>query len=93
MLKKTEHGNWLQYVSPKSCLLQYVVQKKSSYGVVVSWLRTWFLNVEVRSSSPHTRNLGYLGYLGDLIKYPRLPRLQNLLDHLPLASPKWLDLA
>jgi hypothetical protein len=25
-------------------------------------------NVEVRSSSLHTCNLGYLGYLGDLIK-------------------------
>jgi len=26
MLKKI-HGSWLQYVNPKSCLLQYVVKK------------------------------------------------------------------
>jgi hypothetical protein len=35
------------------------------------------INVEVRSSSPHTCNLGYLGYLGDLIKYLKLQRLLN----------------
>ncbi len=35
------------------------------------------INVEVRSSSPHTYNLGYLGYLGDLIKYLKLQRLLN----------------
>jgi hypothetical protein len=62
------HGSLLQYVSPKSCLFQYVVQNKSPYGVVVQWLRIWLLNVEVRNSSPHTCNLGYLGYLGDLIR-------------------------
>ncbi len=51
---------------------KYVVQKKSPYGVVVQWLKTLLLNVEVRSSNPHTCNLGYLGYLGDLIRQPRL---------------------
>jgi hypothetical protein len=35
------------------------------------------INVEVRSSSPHTYNLGYLGYLGDIIKYLKLQRLLN----------------
>jgi hypothetical protein len=42
--------------------------KKSPYGVVVQWLKTWLLNVKVKNSSPHICNLGYLGYLGDLIK-------------------------
>jgi len=31
MLKKI-HGNRLQYVSPKSCLLQYVVKKITLWG-------------------------------------------------------------
>jgi hypothetical protein len=52
----------------KSCSLQYVVKEKSPYGVVVQWLSTWLFNVEVKSSSPHICNLGYLGYLGDLIR-------------------------
>jgi hypothetical protein len=43
-------------------------KKNLPYGVVVQWLWTWLLNMEVRSSSPHTCNLGYLGYLGDLIR-------------------------
>jgi len=47
--------------------------------MVVQWLRTWLFDVEVRSSSPHTCNLGSLGYLADLIRYARL---QSLLDHL-----------
>jgi hypothetical protein len=45
-----------------------MLSKKSPYGVMVQWLKTWLLNVEVRSSNPHTCNLGYLGYLGDLIR-------------------------
>jgi len=44
------------------------LSKNSTYGVAVQCLRTWLLNVEVRSLSPHTCNLGYLGYLGYLIK-------------------------
>jgi hypothetical protein len=31
-------------------------------------VKDWFLIVEVRSSSPHTCNIGYLGYLDDLIR-------------------------
>jgi hypothetical protein len=44
--------------------VHYIIlsQTKSPYGVVV------LLNVEVRNSSFHSYNLGYLGYLGDLIK-------------------------
>jgi hypothetical protein len=42
--------------------------KKSPYGVVVQWLKTWLFNVEVKSLSPYTCNLGYLCYLGDLIR-------------------------
>jgi hypothetical protein len=64
---KNIYGNWLQYVSSKSCLLQYVINKESPYGVVVQWLKIWLLNVEVRSLSPYTYNLGYLD-LGDLIR-------------------------
>jgi hypothetical protein len=47
--------------------LQYVVKKITLWGggVVV---KVWFLNVEVRSSSAHICNLGYLGYLSDLIR-------------------------
>jgi hypothetical protein len=45
-----------------------MLSKKSLYGVVVQWLKTWLLNVDVRNSSPHTCNLGYLGYLGDLFR-------------------------
>jgi hypothetical protein len=56
-----------------------MLSKKSPYGVVVQWLRIWFINVKVRNSSPHICNLGYFGYLSDLIKKLRL---QNLLDHL-----------
>jgi hypothetical protein len=52
MLKKI-HESWLQYV----------VQKQLPYGVVGQLLNTWLLNVKVRSSSPHTCNLGYLGAL------------------------------
>ncbi len=44
-------------------------------------------NVEVRISSPHSYNLGYLGYLGDLIKWPRF---QNLVDH--VAQGTWPSL-
>jgi hypothetical protein len=46
---------------------KYVLHKNHYFGVVVQWLKTC-LNVEVRSSSPHTCNLGYLGYLGDLVR-------------------------
>ncbi len=45
-----------------------LLRKKWPYGVVVQWLKTWFFNVEVKSSSLHTCNLGYLGYLGGLIR-------------------------
>ncbi len=59
--------------------VHYDVQKKSLYGVVVQWLRTWFLNMEERSSNPHTCELGYLGYLGDgrcgLNPYKTIPHL------------------
>jgi hypothetical protein len=43
-------------------------KNKLHYGVVVQWLKTWFFNVEVKNSSPHTCNLSYIGYLNDLIK-------------------------
>ncbi len=46
---------------------------------MVQWLRTWFLNVEMKSLNPHIFNLGYFSYLNDLIKEPSL---QKLLDHL-----------
>jgi hypothetical protein len=49
-----------------------ILSKKSPYGVMVQWLRTWFFNGKVKSSNPHMWNVGYLGYLGDLIKKPRL---------------------
>jgi len=29
---KNNHGSWLQYVGPKSCSLQYVVQKITLWG-------------------------------------------------------------
>jgi hypothetical protein len=67
-IEKKIHGSWLLYVGPKLCSLQYVVPKRLPCGVVVQWLKIWLFNVEVRSSSPHTYNLGYLGYLSDLIK-------------------------
>jgi hypothetical protein len=54
--------------SSKIMFITICYQKKSPYGLVVQWLRTWLLNVEVRSSSPHICNLGYLSYLGDLIR-------------------------
>ncbi len=67
MFWKKNHGSWLQYVGPKSCSLQYVVQKITLWGGG-AMVKDWFLNVEVRSSNPHTCNIGYLGYLDDLIR-------------------------
>jgi hypothetical protein len=69
----------MQYVEKKFMQVDYdmlvqnhvyynMLLKKFTYGVVVQWVRTWLLNVKVRSSSPHTCNLGYFGYLGDLIR-------------------------
>jgi len=48
--------------------IRIMFSKKSPYGVVMQWLTMWLLIVKVRSSSPHTYNLGYFGYLGDLIR-------------------------
>jgi hypothetical protein len=45
-----------------------LLKKKPPYGVVVQWLKTSLLNVEVKSSNPNTYNLCYLGYLCDLIR-------------------------
>jgi hypothetical protein len=69
----------MQYIEKKFMKIDYntliqnhvyynMLPKKSPYGVVVQWLRTWLFNVKVKSSSLHTCNLGYLGYLGDLIR-------------------------
>ncbi len=84
----------MQYVEKKIMEVDYMLvqnhvhynmlsKTKSPYGVMVQWLRTWLLNVEVKSSTPHTCKLSYLGYLGDLIKYTRL---QILLDNLALIT-------
>jgi len=43
-------------------------EKNHLIEVVMQWLRTWLFNVEVRSSIPHTYNLGYFDYSCDLIK-------------------------
>jgi hypothetical protein len=69
----------MQYVEKKFMEIDYnmLVQNHVHYNMLsktfhlmgcLQWLKTWFLNVEVRNSSPHIYNLGYVGYLGDLIR-------------------------
>jgi hypothetical protein len=62
----------MQYVDYNMLVQNHVhyntLFKKITLWVVVQWLKTLLLNVQVGSSSPHTYNLGYLGYLGDLIR-------------------------
>jgi hypothetical protein len=56
----------VQYVEKTFMEVYYnMLSKKLPYGVVVQWLKTWFFNVKMKSSNPHTCNLGYLG---DLIR-------------------------
>ncbi len=47
--------------------VHYIILSNTNHlmGVVVQWLKTWLLNVEVRNSNIHTCNLGSLGYLSD----------------------------
>jgi hypothetical protein len=49
-------------------VLRFKVLKVKLCNSMLQWLRIYFLNVKVRSSRPHTYNLGYFGYLNDLIK-------------------------
>ncbi len=68
----------MQYVEKKFMEVDYIMLvqnyvyydmlSKKNHMVVVQWLKTWLLNVEVKSSSPCTYILGYLGYFGDLIR-------------------------
>jgi hypothetical protein len=44
-----------------------MLKKNHLMGLVVQWLRIWLVNVEVRSSSLHTCNLGYVIYLSNPI--------------------------
>jgi hypothetical protein len=45
-----------------------MLSKKITLQSGGAMLRTWFLNVEVKSSSSNICNLGYLDYLGDQIR-------------------------
>jgi len=68
----------VQHVEKKVMKVDYnmLFQNHVHYNMLSKKITLWgggamvkdLINVEVRSSSPHTWNLGYLGYLGDLIK-------------------------
>jgi hypothetical protein len=71
LVQYVEKNSWkfiIIYYWSKIMFITIMMSKKSLYGVVVQWLKNWLLNVDVRNSSPHTCNLGYLGYLGDLFR-------------------------
>ncbi len=58
----------VDYIMLVQNYVYYDTLSKNNHMVVVQWLKTWLLNVEVKSSSPYTYILGYLGYFGDLIR-------------------------
>jgi hypothetical protein len=74
-----EKNSWTLICWSKIMFIIIFCSKKSPYEVVVQWLKIWLLNVEAKSSNPHTCNLNHFGYLDIVI---RLLRMQTLLDHL-----------
>jgi hypothetical protein len=45
-IEKKIHKSWIQYVGPKPFSLQICCPRKSHYGVVVEWLKTWLFDVK-----------------------------------------------
>jgi hypothetical protein len=68
----------MQHVEKKIMKVDYnmLLQNPVHYNMLSKKITLWgggamvknLINVKVRNSSHHTRNLGYLGYLGDQLR-------------------------